>query len=110
VNTLDSVGTNTESVYRNIEFAVVSITLGASTDTVLVLVGTNNPDSTVAQQEYAQVSVIDMANGDELTEITGNTTANRKYFIKWAYKQKHFQLKAPTGGNDNDIVYTIEWY
>ena len=109
-DTVATDGTETISCYQNYEFAVITLTLGASTDTILVEVGTNFKDSTAAQQEYGQVSVIDMYTGDDVDVITGNTTTNRKYFVRYGFAQKHIKLKAPTGENDNATVYVVEFY
>ena len=114
IDSVEASDTTYASVYQSPEFAIISITLAATTDTILVSVGTNLADSSVAQQEYAQVSIIDMANGDELTEITGNTTSWRKYIVKWAYKQKHIRLSTPavdgSSGNGATTQFIVEFY
>lgn len=108
ISQLDSVGTNYHECVQASEFAVLSITLGAAGDTVYVGIGTNLADSTTQQQEYSNIVVTDLTTGSEVTLITGNTTANRKYFIKWGYKQKCVRLTASS--NANDTNYILEFY
>ncbi|MCP4394536.1 MAG: hypothetical protein GY804_09765 [Alphaproteobacteria bacterium] len=114
IDSVTATGTTYASVYQEVEFAVITITLAASTDSILVSVGTNLADSTAAQQEYGQIMVVDMSDGSDVTEITGSATANRKYFVKWGYKQKHIRLAAPSvdgsSGNGATTQFIIEFY
>ena len=114
IDSVTATGTTYASAYQSPEFAIITITLPATTDTILVSVGTNFADSTVAQQEFGQVMIVDMADGSDVTEITGSVTANRKYFVKWGYKQKHIRLAAPSvdgsSGNGATTQFIIEFY
>ena len=108
IDTLAATQTKYFSCRSASEFAVLSITLSNANDTVIVSVGTGFRDSTAAQQEYGQIVVTDMYTGDEVSVITGNTTANRKYFIKWGYKQKYVRLVSSSNGAT--INYILEFY
>lgn len=90
------------------QFAILTITLGNANDTVLVKVGTNFADSTQTTQHYGITSITDMYADDGVTVITGNTTTNRKYFIKWGYRQKNILLESTT--NAGAVAYTLEFY
>jgi len=110
IGVLDSVVANPSTVHcaNPSEFAVITITLSSADDTVLVSVGTNFKDSILVQQEYGQISVTDMYADASVPVITGNTTVNRKYFVKWGYKQKNLRLTGTTNGAD--LPYIIEFY
>lgn len=108
IDTLAATQTKYFSCRGASEFAVLSITLSSANDTVIVSVGTNLKDSTAAQQEYGQLAVWDMYADESVTVITGNTTANRKYFVKWGYKQKNLRLVSSSNGAT--INYQLEFY
>lgn len=108
ISELDSVGTNYHTCSNGGEFGVFTVTLGSANDTIYIGVGTNLKDSSQAQQEYGDIMVTDTYADESVLVITGNTTTNRKYFIKWGYKQKNFRIKAST--NANDTPYVLEVY
>jgi len=90
------------------EFAVLTVTLSNANDTVIVSVGTNLKDSVQTTQRYGQISIWDMYADESVDVVTGNTTTNRKYFIKWGYRQKNIKLVSSTNGAT--INYSLEFY
>lgn len=108
IDSLTASDTTYHNAARSSEFLVLTITLPSANDTVVVYTGTNLDDSTIAQQEYGQTVVTDMYSGSEVPVITGNTTTNRKYFIKWGHKQKNFALVSLT--NSATLHYVLEAY
>ena len=103
VDSLATSGTNNHYVARGYEFAVLTVTLPNANDTVKVWVGTNE-----ASPKYGQIMVTDAYADQSVLVITGNTTTNRKYFIKWRYRQKYIRLTAHT--NSAKVYYTLEAY
>lgn len=108
---IDSV-TASDTTYHYIanpyEFAILTITLPSANDTVVVQMGTNLEDFTASHQEYGQTVITDLYDGSEVPEITGNTIANRKYFLKWAYRQKNIRLISKS--NSATVHYVLEAY
>ena len=108
VDTLAATQTKYFSCRSASEFAILTVTLSNANDTVIVSVGTNLSDSTQSTQWYGQVAVWDMYADESVSLITGNTTTNRKYFIKWGYKQKNIRLVSSSNGAT--INYSLEFY
>ena len=108
VDTLAATQTKYFTCPHSSEFAILTVTLSSADDTVIVSVGTNLSDSTQSTQWYGQLAVWDMYADASVSVITGNTTTNRKYFIKWGYKQKNIRLVSSSNGAT--INYSLEFY
>lgn len=103
VDSLTASDTTYHYVARDYEFAILTITLSSANDTVIVYTGTAE-----ASPKYGIVGVQDMLTNDWVQRITGNTSANRKYFIKWGYRQKYIALRSTSNGAT--VHYTLEAY
>jgi hypothetical protein len=103
VDSLTASDTTYHYVARSFEFAILTITLPNANDTVNIYVGTAE-----ASPKYGKVGLVDMLTNDNVLTVTGNTTTNRKYFIKWGYKQKYIALESTT--NSATLYYTLEAY
>jgi len=108
--TIDTTGeSNYHACGQSHQFAFLTIALADSGDTVIVYSGTNKPDSTIEDEDYDAISLVDISTGDDVDNglITGDE-AIHTYFIKWAYKRTNFKVyayKAPNGAS-----YTLEFY
>lgn len=103
VDSLTASDTTYHYVARDYEFAILTITLSSANDTVIVYTGTAE-----ASPKYGIVGAQDMLTNDWVQRITGNTSANRKYFIKWGYRQKYIALSSTSNGAT--VHYTLEAY
>jgi hypothetical protein len=103
VDSLTASDTTYHYIARNYEFAVLTITLSSANDTVIVYAGTSE-----ASPKYGIVGVQDMLTNDWVQRVTGNTSVNRKYFIKWGYRQKYIALRSTSNGAT--VHYTLETY
>lgn len=103
VDSLTASDTTYHYIARNYEFAILTITLSSANDTVIVYVGTSE-----ASPKYGIVGVQDMLTNDWVQRVTGNTSVNRKYFIKWGYRQKYIALRSTSNGAT--VHYTLEAY
>lgn len=103
VDSLATTDTNDHYVARGYEFAVLTVTLPNANDTLKVWVGTSE-----ASPKYGQIMVTDAYADQSVLVITGNTTTNRKYFIKWGYRQKYIRLTSHS--NSAQVKYTLEAY
>lgn len=103
VDSLTASDTTYHYIARNYEFAILTITLSSANDTVIVYVGTSE-----ASPKYGIVGVQDMLTNDWVQRVTGNTSVNRKYFIKWGYRQKYIALRSTSNGAT--VHYTLETY
>lgn len=103
VDSLTASDTTYHYIARNYEFAVLTITLSSANDTVIVYAGTSE-----ASPKYGIVGVQDMLTNDWVQRVTGNTSVNRKYFIKWGYIQKYIALRSTSNGAT--VHYTLETY
>ena len=103
VDSLTASDTTYHYIARNYEFAVLTITLSSGNDTVIVDAGTSE-----ASPKYGIVGVQDMLTNDWVQRVTGNTSVNRKYFIKWGYRQKYIALRSTSNGAT--VHYTLETY
>jgi hypothetical protein len=101
VDSLTTSDTTSHFVARGYEYAVLTITLSSANDTVLVYTGT-----TEASPKYGRIGVIDALTDANVTLITGNTSVNRKYFLKNGYKQKYLRLESTSNGAT--VKYTLE--
>jgi hypothetical protein len=90
-------------IARGFEFAILTVTLPNSGDSLGVYVGTAE-----TSPKYGRIVVTDMYADESVLTVTGNTTVNRKYFIKWGYKQKYIAIISPA--NSATIHYTLEAY
>jgi hypothetical protein len=108
IGVLDSVVANpsTVSCRNSHSYAILTITLSATSDTILVEASTDLKDSTVAQQEYGQMAVTDLFTGGIVPVITGNVTTNRRYKIDT--RANNIRLKGTTNGAD--LTYIIQYY
>ena len=77
----------------NGEFWFIDVALIDSADTITVWLGTNKPDSVYTAEDYTQVTIRDLADWTDYTEITGDE-AEHKYMVLTGYKFKNIMLKA----------------
>lgn len=103
VDSVQTADTTYHYIARNFEFAVLTVTLPSADDSIGVYIGTNEDSP-----KYGRIMVTDAYTDTSVLTITGNTTVNRKYFIKWGYKQKYLALITPA--NSATIQYTLEAY
>lgn len=103
VDSLETADTTYHYVARGYEFAILTVTLPSADDSIGIYVGT-----TEASPKYGRIMVTDMYTNASVLTVTGNTTVNRKYFIKWGYRQKYLALISPA--NSATIHYTLEAY
>lgn len=90
-------------VARGFEYAILTITLPDSSDSVYVGVGTSE-----ASPKYGNIGLRDALTDDWVELITGNEVVNKKYFIAYGHRQKYFRLYSQ--GNAATIHYTLEAY
>jgi len=105
---LDSLDSDIFSMERNYQFLYITVDLPDSADSVIVWMGTNDPDSATATNEiYSRVVLQSATDGTEVTEITGDEIPH-SYMVKWGYKRTNVKLES-TAWSDT-VAYYIEWY
>lgn len=103
VDSVATADTTYHYVARGYEFAVLTVTLPNSGDSIGVYIGTME-----TSPKYGRIMVLDTYAGSNVLTITGNTTTNRKYILEYGKRQKYIAIITPT--NSATIHYTLEAY